>query len=348
MSDRKDIGQLISDQLDRLLAAEVTVETRKAVEAGQLDTRLWSACRELGLLGSLVAERFGGAGLGWSDLSGALMMLGKHAAPVPLGETIVAARLLSDAGLEPPEGSIATALDPLTLDESGTVNGLAKNVAWASMSPYILLLASQETVTHLCLMRADDLMLSPVDTFSREPSADVRCEGAQPIAVAPLDQSFTHVTLLAHFAVLRSAQIAGALGHMLPLCVEYANDRVQFGRPIAKFQAIQHALAQLASEVAASQASAGFACRKADSHEIEYGAMVGMSRAGRAATFGAEIAHQVFGAIGFTDEHSLHYYTRRLWQWRASAMSEQWWSEKLGEKTISAGGDALWPRITAA
>jgi acyl-CoA dehydrogenase len=300
------------------------------------------------LTGALVPESAGGAGLGWSDINPSLLVIGKHTAPVPLGETLIANRLLSDAGMDMAQGAVATGLDLLTLTADGSVQGTAKGVSWAPVCPHTLLLADREGQLHLCLIRTEDLTLSPVQTFSREPAADVTSDTVKPVAIAALGGEFSRSTLLAHFAVLHTAQIAGALAYMLPLCIEYAKDRVQFGRPIAKFQAIQHALAQLASEAAASQAAAVFACGKADAGAVEYGAMVGMSRAGRAATLGAEIAHQVFGAIGFTDEHSLHYFTRRLWQWRSAAGSEQWWSEKLGEQIIAAGGDALWPHIVAA
>ena len=348
MSTENDIAGLIAEQLDRLLALQVTAEKRKAVEGGRFDDALWSECEALGLTSALVLEGSGGAGLTWSHINPSLLVLGKHAAPVPLGETLIANRLLSNAGLDMVDGAVATGFDLLSLSADGSVQGTAKGVSWAPVCPHVLLLAEREGQLHFCLMRTEDLTLSALKTFSREPSADVTCNGVQPVAVAALGEEFSQSTVLAHFAVLHTAQIAGALAYMLPLCVEYANDRVQFGRPIAKFQAIQHALAQLASEAAASQAAAFFACGKADAGAVEYGAMVGMSRAGRAATLGAEIAHQVFGAIGFTDEHSLHYFTRRLWQWRSAAKSEQWWSEKLGERIIAAGGDALWPHIVAA
>jgi hypothetical protein len=53
-------------------------------------------------------------------------------------------------------------------------------------------------------------------------------------------------------------------------------------------------------------------------------------------------------AIGITDEHILHYYTRRLWQWRAEAGSENFWAEWLGRKAFAAGGNALWNNIVTS
>ena len=147
--------------------------------------------------------------------------------------------------------------------------------------------------------------------------------------------------------MLRAVQSAGALEQLLELCIEYGNTREQFGRPIGKFQAIQHAIAELASETAATQVAGLFGCAQIDAHRAPYGAMIAKTRAGKAASRGSEIAHQVFGAIGFTDEHTLHYFTRRLWQWRSEAGSDLWWAEQLGQQAIQQGGDALWANITA-
>ena len=62
----------------------------------------------------------------------------------------------------------------------------------------------------------------------------------------------------------------------------------------------------------------------------------------------AAIAHQVHGAIGFTQEHSLHHLTRRLWSWRDEFGNDAEWSRRLGHAAIAAGADGLWPMITAA
>ena len=153
MSTENDIAGLIAEQLDRLLEAEVTSEKRKAVEEGQFDDALWSACEALGVTGALVPESSGGAGLGWADINPSLLVLGKHAGPVPLGETLIANRRLSDAGLDMIEGALATGFDVLSLETDGTVQGTAKGVSWAPVCPHVLLLAEREGQLHFCLMQ---------------------------------------------------------------------------------------------------------------------------------------------------------------------------------------------------
>jgi len=59
------------------------------------------------------------------------------------------------------------------------------------------------------------------------------------------------------------------------------------------------------------------------------------------------LSHQVHGAIGFTYEYGLHFVTRRLWAWRAEFGGAGEWGEYLGRAACEAGGDGLWPLITA-
>jgi acyl-CoA dehydrogenase len=210
----------------------------------------------------------------------------------------------------------------------------------------------------------------------------VSFEGVRPVAVKNAPTGF-HEKALMMGAAVRATEMAGALEAILDLAVAYANERVAFGRPIAKFQAVQHNLARLAGEVAAAIAAAGsaadaianspsFASGEASAagspsplwgtppHNGE-GNPVGASfdvgvfleaasakiRVGEAAGEGAAIAHQVLGAIGFTREHVLHRYTRRLWAWRDDFGSESFWAVELGKLVAANGADALWPMLAA-
>jgi alkylation response protein AidB-like acyl-CoA dehydrogenase len=150
-------------------------------------------------------------------------------------------------------------------------------------------------------------------------------------------------------ALFRAAQMAGAMEAALALSTRYANDRIQFGRPIAKFQAIQQQLALLAEQAAAASVAVESAASAtaADRPSSELAVAAAKIRAGEAAGKVAEIAHQVHGAIGFTHEHSLHRLTRRLWSWRDEFGNESHWSRELGRAVMAAGADALWPTITA-
>ena len=99
--------------------------------------------------------------------------------------------------------------------------------------------------------------------------------------------------------LLASAAMTGAMAHVLDIAVDFANTRSQFGRPLAKFQAIQHLLAQAASELAATEAVLAAALEAADeSRPDDRLILSAKAQAGHAATMIAAMGHQLFGAIG--------------------------------------------------
>jgi acyl-CoA dehydrogenase len=143
-------------------------------------------------------------------------------------------------------------------------------------------------------------------------------------------------------------QLAAALEQVLAWTVQYAGERQQFGRPLGKFQAIQMELAEMAGEVTAVTAltDAAVQALARSSADFVLAAAAAKVRAGSAVEVVARLAHQVHGAIGFTQEHKLHHLTRRLWSWRDEAGSELAWSRVLGAGLLADGGDGLWPALT--
>jgi alkylation response protein AidB-like acyl-CoA dehydrogenase len=155
------------------------------------------------------------------------------------------------------------------------------------------------------------------------------------------------LALRAAGAAMRSLMISGALDRITGMTVRYAQDRVQFGRPIGRFQAVQHNLAILAGQNAAAMAAGDMAAEAmADGMRIPAIAAAKV-RASEAAGFGAGIAHQVHGALGFSYEHSLHFLTKRLWAWRDEHGGEAEWGALLGRHMAASGADQLWATLTA-
>jgi acyl-CoA dehydrogenase len=147
-------------------------------------------------------------------------------------------------------------------------------------------------------------------------------------------------------------QTAGALEAILSLAVDYANERVAFERKIGKFQAVQQNLARLAGEVAAALAVAGSAAdalsqTQAAEDAVSLEAASAKIRCAEAAAEGSAIAHQVFGAIGFTQEHILHRFTLRMLAWREDFGDESWWAAELGRNVARRGADEFWPLVAS-
>ena len=137
----------------------------------------------------------------------------------------------------------------------------------------------------------------------------------------------------------------------MDLAVNYAQERQQFGRPISKFQAVQQNLAVLAGQTAAAVAAAntGIEALSRNDPETEvFRVAIAKTRVGDAATLACEIAHQVHGAIGFTQEYALQLATRRLWSWREEFGPDVEWAARLGNFVCNLGADELWPTLTAS
>jgi acyl-CoA dehydrogenase len=120
---------------------------------------------------------------------------------------------------------------------------------------------------------------------------------------------------------------------------------VQFGRPIGNFQVIQHNIAVIAGHVVAGTAAADLAAESfgaADPLPVA----IAKVRCGEAAGAVASSAHQIHGALGFTAEHALHRYSKRLWAWRDECGPEAYWSEIIGNAALQAGSEGLWPLLT--
>ena len=347
---------LLAETCARLFGDLVTPDLLRAAEAGEWPAELWSALEDNGLTRPLVPEDQGGVGMTWQDVYPVLHAAGYYAAPVPLAETIVASWQLAQSGMPVPDGVITLADDQTSLNLAGgdgawRVSGRLKQVPWAGSAQHILAVAKHDQQRKFVLLESDSISVESDMNIGRDPRGAIRVLDARPVAVAEVKNAFFPVPMLLFAALARSAQMAGAVAAVLDLCVQYAGDRVQFGRPLAKFQAIQHQLAILATEAAAAQIAAQYACRAVDAtpraslaiHEIATAKI----RTGEAAGKAAAIGHQVHGAIGFTDEYRLHHLTRRLWSWRSEFGAEFLWAAHLGAIIAPWGADELWSDITS-
>lgn len=155
-------------------------------------------------------------------------------------------------------------------------------------------------------------------------------------------------------ALLRSAQMAGAAQGLLERSVAYCRERKQFGRPIGKFQAVQQQLAELAGNAACMQAAAQQAFAAVQQHGMPASAddpawlaiAVAKCRCSELVHPVTRIAHGVHGAIGFTEEMGLHYFSVPLWRWRAEYGRDADWAEAIGRRAIAAGPSGAWASLT--
>jgi acyl-CoA dehydrogenase len=336
------------------------LETVRAVFAdhpGEADqgwpAGLWSVLTELGLVRLGLPERAGGSGGELTDVATVLLAAGEAAAPVPLAETELAGWLLHAAGLAVPAGplAVAVAAPGAVTVESARVVGTLPRVGWARHATHVALLAvGQHGTDRVLSIEADPASVRPGANVAGEPRDDLALDTQ---AAAAADAPAGTRELLARRAALyRALLLAGAADRALDCATRYAAERVQFGRPIGKFQAIQQQLALAAGEVAAGRAAAESAVRVAAATDFA-GDHAGLAvacakaRASEAAGPVARIAHQVLGAIGFTQEHDLRLATTRLWAWREEDGSDAHWNAEIGRLALATGADGLWPLLTS-
>lgn len=335
--------------VDRIFEEVCTRDLREQAEAGSWPAPLWQALDGVGLTRAVLSEQDGGAGIEFEDAMAALRRTAYHAAPLPLAETMIAGRLLAAAGLAVPDGAITVAPvrseDQLSLSASGpALTGKARRVPWGADCPHAVVVTGGAE-PRVVLVRTDALARTVEKNLAGEPRVLLEFESTAVEACAPLAGAAERLEL--EGALCRSVQIAGALERILAYSLLYANERVQFGRPIGKFQAVQHMLAVLAGHAAAASAAANAAVEASRTEANPLAVAIAKARCGEAAGKGADIAHQVHAAMGYTREHNLHFSTRRLWAWRDEFGNEVRWQTWLGRFVAAKGGDALWPMLTA-
>jgi alkylation response protein AidB-like acyl-CoA dehydrogenase len=346
---------IIVDTATRIFADLCEPQTVNAAEEGRWPEELWNALEESGLTLTWVPDTLGGAGAEMADGFAVLRVAGRFAAPVPLAETLMAGWLLAQGGIGAPAGPMTIAPvhedGNIELGADGKLRGRARHIPFARTAKHIAVLAKKAGVPVVALVAAEGLGIRGGTSLAGEPQDTVSFDGATALSTGPAPAGLDPVALARLGAAMRTQQMAGALEHILDQSVQWSLDRVQFGRPIAKFQAVQHNLATLAGEVAAAGAAAdgaaeSIALEGPASERALLDVAVAKVRVGEAASNGAAIAHQVHGAMGFTYEHSLHHSTRRLWAWREEFGNETLWAERLGRLITLQGADELWPFIT--
>ncbi len=312
----------------------------------------WSAIEAAGLHLALLPEHAGGFGIATTDALGLLRIAGENALAQPLAETMLAVGVIAEAGLAIPAGplSIGAAEDGgCVLRRRGCVwhlSGEVRRVPWGRDVAAVVVIAQAEGRPMAANVPAGQYTVEPATNLAGEPRDGLVFDTILPqAAVAP--SSIGAAELRALGAAARCQQMAGALARITAMSVGYAGERVQFGRPIGRFQAVQQSLATLAGHAAAAAAAADCAADAIGQEVRILSIAAAKSRAGEAAGAGAAIAHQIHGAIGFTREHSLHRYTSRLWSWRDEFGDEPAWNLAVGRHLAAAGPARLWAEITA-
>ena len=334
----------------------------RSVPRGQTDplsTGLLGPLHAAGFLGVSVPEQLGGSGGGLNDALEVLRGAAYAGVSTPVIESpILAGWLLRQAGLDFPwnDQLPVIAAGEMRLAAVGgdrVLTGTLESVAWPENATTLVVPVrkDEQLLVATVPLGAAGLPAGAANTAGEPVARGVRLDRVPVTELAPTGLAFEAAVeaLSMRCALARAVGMAAALQRTAEQTINYAGQRVQFGQPIARFQAVQTHLARLASEaqrvavvVDAAQAAMG------DDEDPQLDpALIAAARtlAGDAAILGARLAHQVHGAIGVTMEYPLQRFTRRLWEWEAGDGTAVRWARRLGADAVT-GQLRAWQLIT--
>jgi alkylation response protein AidB-like acyl-CoA dehydrogenase len=362
MNDSDHSRELLATSAEQLFGAVCDRDLVNNAEEGIWPEELWRQLTDLGFTRALLPEDQDGSGFALADLLSVLRLAGRHAVPVPLGETLIGGWLLARAGLPVPDGPLAFGpvdrREPprlIRLGDHWLLDGRLRRIPWGERVSRIVLVLDTEDGARV-------VAVDPALASSRSAGTNLAGESRLtldfhrvaigPADLAPAPPGIDGFTPYLMGALIRSQQMAGALSRCRDLAVRYSGERIAFGKPLNRLPAVQQNLAVLAGQAAAAEVAAdlvgdALADMSSDAGaDLEMAVALARVRINEAAEIGARLAHQTHGAIGFTYEHRLHQLTRRLWAWRDEFGHDAWWAERVGEGLIAAGADQFWPLMT--
>ncbi|OMC33741.1 acyl-CoA dehydrogenase [Mycobacterium sp. GA-1841] len=319
-----------------------TTPVKAPGERVEYDRALWQRLDTLGLVRLTGAEASGGSGAGWLEAAELLRAAVRHGVRAPLAEHDLLACWLLEALDRPVDDAVRTVYVAPHGDAAGTP------VPWAGDVDRVVVLWPTDDGYRLDEIDTAALSISAGTNLIGEPrdpvSIDTAALSGHPVSEELVSQ------LRRKSALIRAIQVCAALDRAVALSIDHVASRIQFGRPLAKFQAIQNLISDAAAESALARAATEAALHTAiatdwQSAQLDFQIATARSCAGNAASVVTRNAHQVHGAIGTTHEHRLHTYTRAALAWRSEFGSVRFWDEQVAAAATAAGGQQLWALI---
>jgi alkylation response protein AidB-like acyl-CoA dehydrogenase len=327
--------EMLRASVRAFLSAKAPLATVRAeYEATTFDRTVWDGLVELGVVGLLVGEEHGGAGMGMVDAAVVLEELGRALSPAPYASSAIGAVSLADADLLPLLAGGST-IGTVAIFEAGSrylwqqpatratrdggswrLDGVKVHVAEATAADVALVTALDDD-GQLGVFATERFDVEPTPTVdgSRKQGRIVLAGASSRRIDSTAGAEASVARTLDRLGVAAAVDGVGAAQRALELTVEYAKEREQFGKPIGAFQAVQHLCADMLRTVELGRAAGYYACWALDDASPEEAHRAStLARAFTADAFPqvGGTAIQVFGGIGFTWEHDIHLYYKRL------------------------------------
>jgi len=343
-----DLQTEIKENSNKLLKENIDLlETIQKVDDNcRLDEKVWQLVIDQGWLALDVPEEDGGLGFSNTDTAILSEVLGYYMPIIPIfssgvvfkhillnskkekkdellteiisGQKIGTFAVYENDKYEINENTISTQLT--TTDSGFKLNGLKKYVMFGDVSNYIAVLAKSEDSFKFLLVDPDAEGIEVKQTTSLDqtrPMCEVKMEDVQleqDSVLIDLDSELSEWNKVKNIALgyLAMEQV-GASQACLDMSTKYAKERIQFGRPIGSFQAIQHICANMLMQLESAKSVAYSAVRVdyLDDVETEMSSMLAKSYCSEVFNKIAGDNIQVHGGIGFTWEHPAHLYFKK-------------------------------------
>jgi len=308
---------------------------------------LWQEMAELGWMGLVFPEKYGGGDMNFLDLAVLLEEMGRACLPSPFFSTVILGGLpILDLGKEEQKQEYLPKLIhgekvfTLALTEPGyhnydassvtveatadgdsyAINGTKLFVPDAHIADYLLCVARTEPKNGITIFLADAknprIHYTVLKTIAGDKLCEVVCDQT-PVPKANilgrLNQEWNTVQrIIERAAVGKCCEMVGNIQRVLEMTVDYAKERKQFDRPIGSFQVIQHYCADMATDVDGARLSTYQAAwMLGEGLPCTKEVAIAKAWTSQASQRIAAVAHQIHGAVGVTIEHDLHYYTKR-------------------------------------
>jgi 3-oxochol-4-en-24-oyl-CoA dehydrogenase len=278
----------------------------------------WAEMAALGLLGLHIREERGGSGFTLSELLVVAEQIGRAVAPGPFIPTVITSAVIAAAAPDDLQDRLlpgladgrligAVALGGEVSHAGGTASGKAGVVIGGGLAD-VLLVPSGDDVLVIEKASGGVAATVPANLDPSRRAATVSLDAAPVIVLSGARNVLTDIA-----RTVFAAEAAGIASEVTHQASEYAKMRVQFGRPIATFQAVKHHCANMlvAAELATAAVWDAGRAGMAGGDQLSYTAAIAATLAIPAAVHNAQLNIQVHGGIGFTWEHDAHLYLRR-------------------------------------
>ncbi|MCZ6657965.1 MAG: acyl-CoA/acyl-ACP dehydrogenase [Gammaproteobacteria bacterium] len=334
--------ELLRDQVRRFMREACTMQKVRVLAKEQhgFDAELWKQVADLGWLGLITPEQYGGSGLKWIDLTVVLEETGRGLSPLPIASQILSTAAILKTGSAShksdwlpamADGSAicslalyddpnwihpdAIQLEGIEADGQVVLNGAKPFVADAMCADYFLLACKVGDATHLAALHKDQVKITPqVPMDLTKPMGRVVLDNVTVDAEFVLPLARADLAFLTDCgAVAVTAEMVGAAEQTLAITSDYAKERRQFGKPIGQYQGVKHRLADIYVDVESFKSLLYYAAWTVDDAPDELPRAVSLAK-GYASDAFARIGIDgvgLHGAIGFTAEYDIQLYLKR-------------------------------------